>query len=78
LAVGPHGSVQRNFENRGRSSVNRISPAGPDFGAEFALADLGDPWLVFVGAEVEEIGMSILDQIAWQRVNIAPASGPGQ
>jgi hypothetical protein len=43
-----------------------------------ALSDLGNPWLVFVGAEVNEMGVGNLDQMAWQQVNIAPPDRPGQ
>ena len=36
---------------------------------QVSLAELGDPWLVFIGANVEELGTGgILDQIAWQAV----------
>jgi len=78
LAVSPQGIVHLNFENHGPSNLKHVILAGPDFCAEVTLSDLGDPWLVFVGADVEEIGVGILDQIAWQQVNIAPAPEPGK
>jgi hypothetical protein len=78
LAVGSLGVVHRDFNSHSSSTENRVSLVGPNFCAEVALLDLGEPWLVFVGAEVDEIGVGILDQIAWQQVNIAPLAGPGQ
>jgi N-acetyl-1-D-myo-inositol-2-amino-2-deoxy-alpha-D-glucopyranoside deacetylase len=78
LSVSPQGIVHHKFVNRGPSNVTRIKLNGPYFCAEVPLSDLGDPWLVFVGANVEEIGVGILDQIAWQQVNIAPAPVPGK
>jgi hypothetical protein len=77
LAVGPQGAVHLDFENHGSARARRVSLAGPDFCIEVPVSDLGDPWLVFVGAHVEELGVGILDQIAWQQVNIAPAGEPG-
>ena len=35
------------------------------------MSDLGDPWLLVVGASVEEVGAGILDQTAWQVVYVA-------
>jgi hypothetical protein len=34
------------------------------------LDELGNPWFFFAGADVEEIGTGIVDQIAWQEVRI--------
>jgi N-acetyl-1-D-myo-inositol-2-amino-2-deoxy-alpha-D-glucopyranoside deacetylase len=78
LAVNPQGIVHRSFKNHGASHADRVSLAGPSFCAEVALSELGNPWLVFVGAEVNEMGVGNLDQTAWQQVNIAPAAGQGQ
>ncbi len=44
---------------------------------QVSLAELGNPWLVFIGVDVEEVGTGILDQVAWQAVLIGSAvSGP--
>ena len=77
LAVSQQGIVHLSFENRGTAKLTPVRLAGPNFCAEAPLADLGDPWLLFVGADVEDIGVGILDQTAWQQVNIGPAPGPG-
>jgi LmbE family N-acetylglucosaminyl deacetylase len=73
LAVNQKGIVHQNFLNRGPSNAARVKLKGPYFCAEMRLADLGDPSMVFVGANVDELGVGILDQIAWQQVNIVPA-----
>lgn len=75
LAVSPQGIVHLSFENHGQSNVNRVILAGPYFCAEVSLSDIGNPWLVFVGADVEESGVGILDEIAWQQVNSTPKPG---
>jgi LmbE family N-acetylglucosaminyl deacetylase len=46
---------------------------GPYVCDQVNLAELGNPWLVFIGANVEEVGTGILDQIAWQAVIIGRA-----
>jgi N-acetyl-1-D-myo-inositol-2-amino-2-deoxy-alpha-D-glucopyranoside deacetylase len=76
LAVSSQGIVHHNFVNRGPSNMTRVKLKGPYFCTEVPLSDLGDPWLVFVGANIEEIGVGILDQVAWQQVNITPSPRP--
>jgi hypothetical protein len=35
-----------------------------------SLAELGNPWIIFVGVNVEGAGPELLDQTAWQAVYI--------
>lgn len=69
LAVGSQGVVHhfaRDIlppEGWGKVQLN-----GPYTCTQISMASLGDPWLIFTGAEVEETGTGILDQIAWQQV----------
>jgi hypothetical protein len=39
---------------------------------QVSLGELGNPWLLFIGANVAELSAAILDQIAWQAVTVAP------
>lgn len=39
---------------------------------QVSLAELGNPWLVFVGADVDELGVGALDQTAWKDVLVTP------
>jgi LmbE family N-acetylglucosaminyl deacetylase len=43
---------------------------------QVSLSELGNPGWIFVGADVEELGFSIVDQTAWKEV-IVPATSPG-
>ncbi len=78
LAVGPQGVVHRIYKNHAAKNGGRATLSGPYFCSSEALSDLGDPWLIFVGADVEEMGVGILDQIAWQQVNLEPGPGSGK
>jgi LmbE family N-acetylglucosaminyl deacetylase len=59
-----HGA--RNHERPDAWHIPRLT--GPYICDQVSLAVLGNPWLVFIGANVEEVGTGILDQIAWQAV----------
>lgn len=67
LAVGAEGVVHEtarsHFNGRG---VQRVQRSGRYFCNQLKLEDLGDPWIVFFGADVEQIGTGIIDQTAWQ------------
>jgi LmbE family N-acetylglucosaminyl deacetylase len=78
LAVGSQGVVHRTYKNHNGKSGNHATLSGPYFCSSEALSDLGDPWLIFVGADVAEAGVGILDQIAWQQVNLEPGPGSGK
>jgi len=78
LAVGPQGVVHRTYKNHTDKSGYHATLSGPYFCSSEALSDLGDPWLIFVGADVAEAGVGILDQIAWQQVDLEPGPGSGK
>ena len=78
LAVGSQGVVHRTYKNHTARNGYHTTLSGYYFCSSEALADLGDPWLIFVGADVAEAGVGILDQIAWQQVNIEPGPGSGK
>ncbi len=67
LAVGEKGVVRQtarsHFNNHGAQRVQR---SGRYFCNQLKLEDLGDPWIVFFEADVEQIGTGIIDQTAWQ------------
>lgn len=67
LAVGAKGVVHEtarsHFNGHG---VQRVQRSGRYFCNQLNLEDLGDPWIVFFGADVEQIGTGIIDQTAWQ------------
>lgn len=44
---------------------------------EIRIAELGNPNMLFVGANVEQLGVGILDQTAWQQVNLTPLAPAG-
>jgi len=62
----------RNFSRTSTSHPLQLS--GPFFCDQVSLADLGHPWLLAVGADVEESGVGIVDQIAWQTVYVEPVT----
>ena len=78
LAVGSQGVVHRTYKNHTGQSGYHATLSGPYFCSSEILSDLGDPWLIFVGADVEELGVGILDQIAWQQVDVEPGPGSGK
>jgi LmbE family N-acetylglucosaminyl deacetylase len=41
------------------------------------LSDLGDPWRIYTGGNVEELGIDLVDQIAWQQGDLSTPV-PGQ
>ena len=78
LAVGSQGVVHRTYKNHTGQSGYHATLSGPYFCSSEALSDLGDPWLIFVGADVEEVVVGILDQIAWQQIDVEPSPGSGK
>jgi LmbE family N-acetylglucosaminyl deacetylase len=78
LAVGSQGVVHRTYKNHSGQSGYHATLSGPYFCSSEGLSDLGDPWLIFVGADVEEVGVGILDQIAWQQVDVELGPGSGK
>jgi LmbE family N-acetylglucosaminyl deacetylase len=71
LAVGSQGVVHHtarsHFNSGGSRPVQRMRKYFCD---QVKLADLGDPWIIFLGADVEEVGTGIIDQTAWQYVEM--------
>jgi hypothetical protein len=43
---------------------------------QMSIAELGEPWLIFVGASSQGNGVGILDQVAWQNIEVRPFSTP--
>lgn len=43
---------------------------------QMSMTDLGEPWLIFVGASSQGNGVGILDQVAWQNIEVKPFSTP--
>lgn len=78
LAVGSQGVVHRTYKNHTTRNEYRTTLSSVYFCGSEALSDLGNPWLIFVGADVEEVGVGILDQIAWQQVNVEAGPGSGK
>jgi len=65
----------RAFEasNRAKSGQPLVKRSGNYFCAQTRLADLGNPWAVFLGATVESPDPNIpFDQTAWQMIYIQP------
>ena len=78
-AIGSNGIIDYAARNRSLHPGWKLALlAGKYVCAQVSLADLGNPWLVFAGANSEEAGMAILDQIAWQAIYVAPAVQTGQ
>ena len=57
------GEIQTGWKRASQSGVNTC--------AEVSLADLGNPWAVYLGTEVEG-GGRLIDQTGWQLVNVNP------
>lgn len=73
-AIGSNGVVDDAARNRSLQTGWKLATlAGKYVCSQISLAGLGQPWLVFAGANSEEAGMAILDQIAWQAVFINPS-----
>jgi LmbE family N-acetylglucosaminyl deacetylase len=62
----------RNFSRS--ATAHPLTFSGPFMCDQVSFADLGHPWLLAVGADVEESGVGILDQIAWQLANVEPVN----
>jgi LmbE family N-acetylglucosaminyl deacetylase len=70
-AIGSNGVVDYAARNRSLQRGWKLAVlAGKYACSQVSLADLGQPWLVFVGANTKEGSMAILDQIAWQAVYV--------
>jgi len=63
--------------DRSQSSGAEVARTDRFACSQVSLNDLGNPWRVFTGANVEEFGISIVDQVAWQQVDLT-SSVPGQ
>lgn len=71
LAIGQDGITHQVARNRGlRKGWVHATLSGRFVCDQVSLADLGEPWVVFLGADVMQTGVGILDKIAWQQVNI--------
>ncbi len=69
LAVGQDRIIHMVARNRGlRKGWVRATLSGKYVCDKVSLTDLGDPWMLFLGADVMESGVGVLDQIAWQQV----------
>lgn len=72
LAVGGNGVVHETARTHFNGyGARRVQRSGRYFCNQLKLGDLGDPWIVFFGADVEQIGTGIIDQIAWQYLELA-------
>ena len=70
-ASGAQGVVDHVARNhRGRTDWHRAQLAGEFICDQVGLSELGSPWLVAIGANVRELGVGTLDQIAWQMVDV--------
>ena len=70
-AVSPEDIVQYVASNHElQPGWKRLELAGKYACASFDRTELGDPWLLFLGANVREVGTGILDQVAWQAVTV--------
>jgi LmbE family N-acetylglucosaminyl deacetylase len=70
-AVSDSGVVQRGARNIQRpAGWHDTRLTGAYVCDQVSLAELGNPWVIFVGANVEGVGPELLDQIAWQAVYI--------
>jgi LmbE family N-acetylglucosaminyl deacetylase len=73
LAAGQEGVIHWSARSRAARPGDHLAQMNGKYAcAQASLSELGDPWVVFVGADVEENGLGILDQIAWQMVKIHP------
>ena len=71
MAISPQGIVQHIASNHElQPGWKRLELAGNYACASFDHTELGDAWLLFLGANVRELGTGILDQVAWQAVTI--------
>ena len=70
-AVRPEGIVQNVASNHElQPGWKRLELAGNYACARIDRTELGDAWLLFLGANVRELGTGILDQVAWQAVTV--------
>jgi len=70
-AVSPEDIVQHVASNHElQPGWKRLELAGKYAYASFDRTELGDAWLLFLGANVREVGTGILDQVAWQAVTV--------
>ncbi len=70
-AVSSQGIVEHAASNHMlQPGWKRLELAGNNACAKFDQADLGDAKLLFLGANVMELGTGVLDQVAWQAVTI--------
>jgi LmbE family N-acetylglucosaminyl deacetylase len=77
LAAGQDGVVHWSARSRAARPGDHLAQLHGRYAcAQASLSELGDPWSVFVGADVEETGLGILDQVAWQIVKIQPDGPP--
>jgi LmbE family N-acetylglucosaminyl deacetylase len=78
-AFGAQGMHQSTARIGGRSRANgaEIIASGKYACSKAVLSSLGSPWWIFTGANVTELGINIVDQIAWQQVDLTTPV-PGQ
>ena len=73
-AFGAQGVRHSTARSGGRSQADgaEVAMTGRFACSQTSLSDLGNPGWVFTGANVGEFGISIVDQIAWEQVDLSP------
>jgi LmbE family N-acetylglucosaminyl deacetylase len=69
-------SVARTGGNQ-RTGWKHATTSGNHVCYQVSMSELGNPGWIFVGADVEEMGVSIVDQTAWQEVTMNTAGSGG-
>ena len=73
LAVGTQDVVRYQAQTRNKKpGWHPAALSGDLVCSQVSLSELGNPWIIFLGADVEEIGVGILDQVAWQSIYLEP------
>jgi LmbE family N-acetylglucosaminyl deacetylase len=71
LSVGSQGVVHQTARSHfNKNGSKRLQRSGRYFCNQIKLEDLGNPWIIFFGADVEQVGTGVIDQTAWQSVEL--------
>lgn len=69
LAVDGHGVEHYFFRNKNLSpGVSQAFLGGNEVCAQISMGAIGNPWLIMLNADVNNGGMGLLDQTAWQSI----------
>jgi LmbE family N-acetylglucosaminyl deacetylase len=70
---GPNGNNRIIMSNKNSTDGEPFVVLSDHFACgQIELSSLGNPWMIFLSANVEEASTGILDQVAWQLVEIGP------